>query len=171
MPPVFKFYFGHQHTSHQQPSLPRAAVSLSAGTSSMAWSQGSIRTPCLGTGTFIHRSWGLVWWWWWWRGVGGQPLNGNAIISPPMAFPPCNTSLIWKRHAYVFMWPPAPCPRANLNQWLKGCSLASLQANYISALLAQRCSREYFAFHISFPPFNVRPVFAVIIWFEPRGSK
>ncbi len=45
-----------------------------------------------------------------------QPLNGNAILSPPIACPLWNTSLIWKRHAYVFMWPPAPCPRANPNQ-------------------------------------------------------
>ena len=45
-----------------------------------------------------------------------QPLNGNAILSPPMACPLWNTSLIWKRHAYVFMWPPAPRPRANPNQ-------------------------------------------------------
>lgn len=42
-----------------------------------------------------------------------EPLNGNAIVSPPMACPLWNMSLIWKRHAYVFMWPPVPCPRAN----------------------------------------------------------
>lgn len=81
--------------------------------------------------TFIHKSCGLVRWCCS-RGMcvgvrrsGSTPpfpyihtlaqfhlLNGKAIDSPPMACPLWNMSLIWKRHAYVFMWPLASCPRA-----------------------------------------------------------
>lgn len=40
-----------------------------------------------------------------------------------------------------------------------------MEGNYISALLAGRYSLEYFAFHISFPSFNVRAVFRGFICF------
>lgn len=93
------------------------------------------RTPCLGRGTFIPQQLGVMMWW-----EGGV---GEIWVFPPLhahkaptskwqsnrlstyGVPPArDTSLIWKRHAYVFMWPPAPCPRANPDQWLRGCSFS-----------------------------------------------
>lgn len=40
---------------------------------------------------------------------------------------------------------------------------ASVKANYISALLVQSYSQDWFAFHISFPPFNVTPVIGSLV--------
>lgn len=91
----------------------------------------------------------------------------SGVLPPPMACPRRDTSLIWKPHAYVFTCLPAPCPRAKpIHCFLFFLLFASVKANYISALLVQSYSQDWFAFHISFPPFNVTPVIGSLVWFE-----
>lgn len=140
------------------------------------------RTPCLGRGTFIPQQLGVIVWWE--GGVGEiwvfplstftkpQPQNGKAIVSAPMACPLRETQAWYGNDMHMYscdrrLHVPKPTPT---NDW-EAALLASAPANYILPLLVPRYSRQCFAFHISFPPFNVRPVFGFIVWFQPLQTK
>lgn len=83
--------------------LLQGSMSLSEGASSQAWSQGSIRTPCLGTGTFIHRSWGLVWCCCVCMCVGGMVVGGGLHTGCTPIYP-CSLSLSMAMQSSHLLW-------------------------------------------------------------------
>lgn len=117
------------------------------------------------------------WWWWWWWMWGDS--SESTSISPHHLSP-------WLAESSHHLWRALAETRAwygnHMHMYSRVCRLrvlgpnqstafffllfASVKANYISALLVQSYSQDWFAFHISFPPFNVTPVIGSLVWFE-----